>query len=336
MAYGGDGSVFVEDRAGDQGDPTVGSGPFWLSPDVDIPAHTGEARQGSNTVQVRVHAHDEPILGEKIAAEVYVGQPSLAMSPTVGTKRIDPGLTFRPSTVPGAEPVASIAGGITTFTWTPSNDPAQVDGPGHRCLVVRAFPQSVPPPTDPFTVPTEPHEAQHNIEVLATTKMMISGGSAGAGTPHDPRRRNKDGLWSERIATVGAGKPGVRYAVWVFDPEPPQAVRHALGHTTISKQPPKQVTLEPDPKHGNAIDPHDLLHNGPFLEQSGFGKGLFAPDRLLAGAEVELGPDELAYLLLRFDHSNLKEHSAAVLHGVQWDEHGRAEGGMTVVAVAAV
>ena len=41
MAYGGDLSVYVEDRPGDQGG-LPGPGPFWLSPDVDIPAHSGE------------------------------------------------------------------------------------------------------------------------------------------------------------------------------------------------------------------------------------------------------------------------------------------------------
>jgi hypothetical protein len=338
MAYGGDVSVYVEDRLGDQGDPTFGSGPFWLSPDVDIPAHTGEARQGSNTVQIRVHAHDEPILDVKIAAEVYVGLPSLAMSPSVGTKRIDPGLTFRPATVAGTEPVANIAGGIATFPWTPSNDPTQVDGPGHRCLVVRAFPQSVPPPTDPFAVPTEPHEAQHNIEILKTAMLKADMSHGGAGIDGDPRRRDSEtGLWWERFSTVGAGKLGVRYIVWAFDPSPPSAVTRALPpYTLISKEPPMQVTLEPDPKQGNAIDPNDLLDNGPFVEQSGLGHGLFTKDRLLAGAEVELHPSEIANLLLRFDHSNLKPNGAVVLHGVQWDEHGRAEGGMTVVALAAV
>jgi hypothetical protein len=335
--YGGDVSVYVEDRAGDQGDPNFGSGPFWLSPDVDIPAHTGVAGQGSNTVQIRVHARDEPVLEEKITAEVYVGTPSLAMSPSVGTKRIDPGITFRPATVAGTEPVADIPGGTTTFTWTPSSDPAQVDGPGHRCLVVRAFPQSVSPPGDPFTVATEQHEAQHNIEILATTKMIMGGDGAGGGTPHDPRRRNKDGLWSERISTVGAGRVGVRYVVWAFDPSPASVITRVLPpHSVISKEPPKQVTFEPDPKNGNAIDPHKLLDNGPFTEKSGFGRGLFAPDRLLAGAEVELHPNEIVKLLLRFDHSNLKPRSVVVLHGVQWDESGRAEGGMTVVAVAPV
>jgi hypothetical protein len=336
MAYGGDVSVYVEDRAGDQGDPSFGSGPFWLSPDVDIPAHTGEARQGSNDVQIRVHARDEPILAEKITAEVYVGLPSLAMSPTVGTKRIDPGLTFRPAGVAGTEPVADIPGGTATFPWTPSNDPTQVDGPGHRCLVVRAFPQSVPPPTDPFVVPTEQHEAQHNIEILKTAMMKANMSQGGAGTEHDPRRRDSEtGMWWELISTLGT-KLGVRYVVWAFDPDPPESVRRAAGHTVISKEPPKQLQIDPGPKHGNEIDPRDLLSNGPFTEQSGFGRGLWTEDRLLAGAEVELRPEEIVKLLLRFDHSNLDQHGAVVLHGAQWDEYGRAEGGMTIVALAPV
>jgi hypothetical protein len=335
--YGGDVSVYVEDRQGDQGFDPMATTPFWLSPDVDIPAHTGEARQGSNDVRIRVHTHEEPILAEKITAEVYVGQPSLVMSPTMNTRRIDPGnLVFRPPGVAGTEPIADIVGGTVTFPWTPSNDTAQVDGPGHRCLVVRAFPQSVAPPTDPFAVPTEIHEAQHNIDILATTKMMVSGGSAGAGTPHDPRRQGADGLWHERISTTGAGRPGLRYVVWAFDPAPAPVIRHALGHTTVSKAPPAKVTFDPDAKHGNPIDPSGLLDNGPFKEKSGLGRGLFAPERLVAGAELELHPNEIAQLMLGFDHTNLKPHSAAVLHGVQWDEHGNAEGGMTVVALASV
>src|SRR4051812_24020345 len=323
MTYGGDISVYVEDRPGDQGFNPAATGPFWLSPDVDIPAHTGEARQGSNDVQIRVHSHEEPILTEKIAAEVYVGEPSLAMSPTVGTKRIDPGLAFRPPGVAGSEPVADIAGGTATFSWTPSNDPTVVDGPGHRCLVVRAFPVSVTPPSDPFVVSTEPHEAQHNIEILATTHLKGGMNAGGAGTPHDPRRRDEtSGLWWERISTIGVGKPGVRYVAWAFDPDPPQVVRHAAGHVQISKQGPNQLKIEPDPNHGNEIDPRDLLTNGPFVELSGFGRGLWAEDRLLAAAELKLRPTEMCELLLRFDHSNLKAHSAVVLHGAQWDEHG--------------
>jgi hypothetical protein len=124
--------------------------------------------------------------------------------------------------------------------------------------------------------------------------------------------------------------------VWAFDPDPPQSIRRALGHTAVSKAPPDKLVIDPDPKHGEPIDPCGLLDNGPFVEQSGLGRDLFVKERLLAGAKVELRPKELSALTLRFDHSNLKPHTAVVLHGAQWDEHGRAEGGLTVVAVAPV
>src|SRR5919112_4258556 len=198
MAYGTDQSVFVEDKAGDLGAP--GSSPFWLSPDIDIPAHPGEAGQGSNTVQIRVHAHEEPFVEEKVVAEVYVGRPSLAMSPTPATRRIDPGnLLFRPASVAGTEPILSEAGVTLHFPWTRSASGADVDGPGHRCLVVRAFPQSVTPPTTPFDVPNESHEAQHNIEILTTTKLQMDmHEDEGAGTKDDARKRDSQtGLWWE-------------------------------------------------------------------------------------------------------------------------------------------
>jgi hypothetical protein len=324
-----DATVYVEDRTGDLGGPPTTSAPWWLSPDVDIPAHSGEAVQGSNDVQIRVHTHEEPILTEKVVAEVYVGAPGFVLSPSTGTKRIDPGnLLFRPPGVAGSEPVADIAGATLTFAWTPSSSSAAVDGPGHRCLIVRAFPQSLTPPTSPFDVPNEQHEAQHNIEILSTTKKRANMAHGGAGTPHDPRRRDtKTGMWWEVFSTMAAGKRGRRYIVWAFDPDP-----NLDPYLTFSKHPPDKVSLE----GGEEIDPRELLKDGPFAEQSGLGRGLWSKDRLLAGLAVELDPRVLAHVPLLFDHSNLAPHTAVVLHGAQWDEHGRPEGGMTVVALAPV
>ena len=68
MAYGTDVTVYLEDTAGDLGAPGSPA-PWWLSPDVDIPAHAGEAVQGVNDVQVRVHAHDVPVLA--VEAQVF-------------------------------------------------------------------------------------------------------------------------------------------------------------------------------------------------------------------------------------------------------------------------
>jgi hypothetical protein len=341
-AYDDDRSVYVEDKAGDLGAP--GSHPAWLSPDVDIPAHSGEAWAGSNQVQIRVHSHEEPILDAKITAEVYVGQPSLVMSPTTGTRRIDPGnLLFRPPNIAGSEPVANEPGGTLTFPWTPSTSSADVDGPGHRCLIVRAFPVGVTPPSSPFDVPNERHEAQHNIEVLKTQMDMASMDAGGAGTEKDPRRRDeKTGLWWERLATMAVRKKGRRFVVWAFDPRPSkelvELVRPALKKAKVdgfSDRPPDKVTLEGIGVGGQELDPARLFKKSKFAERAGLGLGLFAKDRLLAAAELkDLGPRRLSYLLLRFDHSNIGDRTAVVLHGAQWSERGDAEGGMTIVAVA--
>ncbi len=340
MAYGGDVNVYVEDKAGDLG-ASPSPVPWWLSPDVDIPAHSGTAFQGANTVQIRVHAHEEPILTEKIVAEVYAGNPSLVMAPGSNAVRIDPGnLLFRPIGVAGTEPIADEPGGTATFPWTPSSAATAPDGPGHRCLIVRAFPQSVAPPTSPFDVPNEQHEAQHNIEVLTTMKSMSKMSAGGAGTPGDPRKVDEDtGLWWEALTTIAAGRRrGVRYVVWAFDPSPDdgvlECVREQLRKSRIdgiSADPPAYVTLGAPDARGEKLDPVELVRKRGFARQAG---ELFAPDRVVTAAAVELGPRKPTTLLLRFDHSNIPDRTAVVLHGAQFAEDGRPEGGMTIVALA--
>jgi hypothetical protein len=337
-------TVYVEDKFGDVGTP--GSSPFWLSPDVDIPAHSGQAVQGSNNVQIRVHANDEPVLEEKIATEVYVGQPGFVLSPTVGTKRIDPGnLLFRTNAVPGTEPVANVAGGTASFPWTPSSAATDIDGPGHRCLLLRAFPVSVTPPGTPFDVPNEQHEAQHNIEVLTTTKEQGDMISGGAGVPRDPRKRERDtGLWWERLVTMGVGtRRGKRFIAWAFDPDPSDFVLDSIRNTLKRQKIDRfhdssigPVSIEPEGTFGTEISPKDLLSNGTFVEGSGIGgrRGLFTRRRMLGAAMLELGPKKVSSFVLRFDLSSLDPKTAVVLHGAQWDENGRAEGGMTIVAIA--
>lgn len=341
MAYGNDVTVFVEDKAGDLGAPNTPA-PWWLSPDVDIPAHPGEAVQGPNDVQIRVHAHEEPQLAEKIVAEVYVGNPSLVMSPTANTVRIDPGnLRFRTRDVPGNEPVADVPGATLTFSWTPTSTAGNVNGPGHRCLILRAFPEGVTPPSSPFTVPNEQHEAQRNIEILTTT---TAGGQRdrGMGTREDPRRRDRGtGMWWEPLETLAPGKRGRRYVVAAFDPDPDgliaKMVKGGLPKgTRFSSEPPAALELDTGDAKGQPVDPGKLFGRRRFAARSGLGRGIFMEERLLAATAVELGPRRPSRLMLRFDHSNLDKRGAVILHVAQWNEAGVPEGGITVVALAPV
>lgn len=276
-----------------------------------------------------------PFVEVKIAAEVYVGKPGFVLSPTTGTKRIDPGnLLFRPANIPGTEPIADEIGGTLTFPWTPSAVAADIDGPGHRCLILRAFPVDVTPPTTPFDVPNEQHEAQHNLEVLTTTKDQADMSDGGAGTPRDPRRRDKaTGLWWEEFATMAVKRRGKRFVVWAFDPKPSKAIVDGLRRTLkkgkfsgFSEQPPAKVSLEALRTMGEELDPGKLLKDGKFAEAAGLGTGLFAEDRLVAAAALELSLKEVSGLLMRFDLSNLAERSAVVLHGAQWSHTGAARG----------
>lgn len=339
MAYGNDVTVFVEDSAGDLGAPNSPA-PWWLSPDVNIPAHPGRAVQGPNTVQIRVHAHEEPMLEDKIVAEVYVGNPSLVLSPTTGTVRIDPGnLRFRSAGVAGTEPVADLAGATLTFQWTPSGTAGAINGPGHRCLILRAFPENVTPPSSPFDVPNEQHEAQCNLEILTTTTAPGKQ-KKGAGTPEDPRRRDRGtGMWWQGIGTTAAGKRGKRYVAVAFDPQPEETIGRILRPglakgTRFSPDPPADLVLDAGDAKGTAINPGRLVARRRFAARSGVGRGIFGEGRLLAALSVELGPRRRSELSLRFDHSNLGRRGATVLHVAQWNADGVPEGGLTVVAPA--
>lgn len=343
MAYANDINVYVEDNAGDQGIHQAGR-PFWLSPDVDIPDHPGEATQGPNDVRIRIHLHEEPILDKKVTAEVYVGNPSLAMSPAAGTKRIDPGnILVRPASVDGTEPIANETGALVTFPWTPSSSAGDVDGPGHRCLIVRAFPVEVDLPTS-FTIAAEQHEAQRNIEILTTTRKDFSGGeNPGKGTPKDPRKRDdRREMWFERLTTLGPVKEGKRFVAWAFDPRPSKEI-DAIVRTSVGKRfpgfsadPPNDTAIEGSRATGSEIDPKELLANKNFTAKSGVGRrgGLFEEDRLLRAASMTLGPSKLAEVRLWFDHSNADSGKAVVFHAAQWDANGKPEGGMTIVALA--
>jgi hypothetical protein len=166
----------------------------------------------------------------------------------------------------------------------------------------------------------------------------------GAGTRKDPRRRDKvDGRWWEQLLTMAVNKRGPRFVVAAFDPRPTKEIVGGLAKllkqakvSGFSRTAPTQVTIDAGKTRAEPVDPLRLLKNRKFAKRAGLGEGLFAEDRLLSAASVDLGPRTLSELVLRFDHSNIKEGTAAVMHVAQWNENGDPEGGMTIVAVAPV
>ena len=95
-----------------------------------------------------------------LSVELWVGNPALAMAPGVNTVLV------------ASDTTANLPSTSTWFApsdkgkyWTPTADPAAVNGPGHRCMIVRCYPIGQPPDQNDFHLPDDPHVAQHNISI---------------------------------------------------------------------------------------------------------------------------------------------------------------------------
>ena len=153
--------IYLEANAGDGG---THGGVMWLSPDINVnvgTANESKAIAGVNTVRVNTHKKNNciPLNGNDPASvllEVYVGDPSLVLTP-ITTDKISPGgFGF-------ADPTGlTVAGVPLTFPWTPSGSGPQT--PGHRCLIAVAYPDSDSLPGGAFDI-TNQHIAQHNITI---------------------------------------------------------------------------------------------------------------------------------------------------------------------------
>ena len=148
---------------------------WWTSPDIWVGTPGGTvATSGANTVHVRVHLDPNTSFDPDPAAiDLFLGRPSIAMSPTFDTLLID-------SPQPAA--LADFVGGAQerTFAMTipvpAPDDPTGISAPGHKCLVARVYPFGTSTPNS-FQVPTEQHEAQLNISIVSA----VTGGQEGPG-----------------------------------------------------------------------------------------------------------------------------------------------------------
>jgi hypothetical protein len=183
--------------------------PWWyLSPDIGIGALGGTtAGTGSNDLIVRLRMKPGLTFTQSQArADAYLGNPSVAMSPTAGVVPLGPLFASKsafPATAPRFVDVTK------TFTIPqPSTDPADKElpnQPGHRCIVARVYPSGTPAPPD-FQVVADQHEAQLNIEIVKTAMFGAdSGGATGGmtGTEEgEPLGPAKNGRWNFLLDTA--------------------------------------------------------------------------------------------------------------------------------------
>jgi hypothetical protein len=175
MAYN-ENCLFLEANTGDGGvhDATTA---WWLSPDVDIIAPTAGQGTGpraagdppvDNTIQVRLHKKLTGCTGfssNQVFVDVFVGDPSLAMSRSTNTKKV-----VQPGRIAGdpTEVVAAtdLSGGNKTInvTWRLAFASSGIEAPGHKCLVAQIY-QADDTAPDTFGLATEQHTAQHNITI---------------------------------------------------------------------------------------------------------------------------------------------------------------------------
>lgn len=178
--------IFIEAISGDGGTHSTGSSPaWWLSPDIQLTGPVSGADAGDanrdNPVVVKAHRKNACTLASgvhNVFAELWIGNPALAMAPNINTRQISSTALIAVAGLP--------AGGTAThtFTWHPpagATDP-DPEAPGHKCLIARVYSENVFPDANDFHVPEDQHVAQHNITVVAAPvgghmRMNISTGN---------------------------------------------------------------------------------------------------------------------------------------------------------------
>ena len=169
--------IFVEAITGDGGTHDS-HGVWWLSPDIKLVgpisgADTGDAGQNN---PITVTFHRKPASSnctfpgdEGVTVEVWVANPSLAISPAV------PGSATRVGFIGSLLPPEG-ANGTQEIDWSALRAPHANDpqNPGPKCLVARAYPSSGIPNTSSFFVPGDQHAAQRNLCVIATSSNTLS------------------------------------------------------------------------------------------------------------------------------------------------------------------
>jgi hypothetical protein len=306
--------IFMEATSGDGGthDP---NGTWWLSPDIILVGPTSGpdiADPGQvNPVQVNFHRKDARsdclfTGAESITVELWVGNPSLAMTPD------NPASTSLIQTIGSPMPLEGASGG-QLIDWTPPQGLPATDpqSPGHKCLIARCYPDNLTPTSTNFFVPGDQHVAQHNICIFP------------CGGPGAAKRPGPCGL---SVATVNPNRKKAQRVTLraVLDLKPNDFVRKTVltrakkvhGFRELATEPPKSFKFEFRDLPKAEVTDHSHSGGHPSFE-----------------AKVELAPAQLTHIKFVADMSGGHLGAGYIFHLTQTGADGHAQGGLTVVMV---
>jgi hypothetical protein len=208
--------VYVEWTAGDRGTRTPG-GVWWLSPDIQISGPTAnqitlgaQPPHPTHTVVCRPHAVANCLgAASAVVVQAFVGTPGVSFTPQTAN--------FVGST---AKEAASVGpnGVDVTITFRPTGTGHQAEG--HRCLVVRAFPDHLSPSNESFFLAEgERHAAQRNIAIVRAVDAV------GENPAPDELPPGELGTWEVTVGMVNPVDEQVEVGLTIDrDPEPDPVV----------------------------------------------------------------------------------------------------------------
>lgn len=318
----GDSCIFMEAVSGDGG--VHNANVWWLSPDIVLNGPVSgpdKADPGQvNSIDVNFHRKGDTSNctfpgDEAVTVEVWVGNPSIAMTPNnqTSTKLIQS---------IGSQLPAAGASGAQHFDWAiPLSVPAsEPDSPGHKCLIARTYPDSLTPSAASFFVPNDQHVAQRNICIVPC------GGPGAARLPgpcgFNLMTANVNPKDAERV-TIAATldlHPSKFVQKTVL-----QALERQPGFSKLATLPPRGFRFElrefPDAEINDQTRPPGCL-------------GLLLSGQRRFQASINLAPNQVVHLHFVADLINSKFGDAFIFHLTQSGPAHERQGGLTLVMVS--
>ena len=313
----GDACIYIEAVAG-YGGAHNRAGVWWLSPDINLVGPTSgpdKADPGQNNA-VQVTFHRKPAssncitsFSESVTVEVWVGNPSLVMTPD------NPASTKLIQSIGSPMPDEG-TNGVQAINWVPPTGLPATDpqSPGHKCLIARCYPDALTPTPEAFFVPDDPHVAQHNLCIVPCGGPGAARRPGPCGLPVTTINPNRKVAQTVTLRAIADLKPTKVVRALVL-----RRLKEVAGFRRLATAPPAGFKLE-----------SAALRRGKVSDRTRT-RGKRPPTYEVS---VTLTRGRLIGFTFVADLSKSKLGDAHIFHLTQTGPDRRSQGGLTLVMVA--